>query len=93
MLVYEICTLPDLRAKKGYFARFFRKQVAKNLRKQYNNVEAHVEYLTMKLENHRNTLLRDHLRWMRKSAALADLHVYVWKMTVQRKLHSRNTSL
>lgn len=60
-LVNEIRPLADVHPKKGFFARFFRKQSAKNLRKRYGAAAVNVERLTVELENHRNTLLRDHV--------------------------------
>lgn len=60
-LVDEIRPLSDIQAKRGLFARLFRKREAKRLRKRYDAVSANVERLTVELENHRNTLLRDHI--------------------------------
>lgn len=60
-LVDEIRPLSDVQTKPGLFARLFRKRNAKRLRKRYDAVSADVERLSMELENHRNTLLRDHV--------------------------------
>ena len=60
-LVDKIRPLSEIPAKKGIFARLFRKRVAKRLRKRYNETVVTVERLTVELENHRNTLLRDHI--------------------------------
>lgn len=60
-LVDEIRPLSDMQIKPGLFARLFRKRDAKRLRKQYDAASANVERLTVELENHCNTLLRDHV--------------------------------
>jgi uncharacterized protein YaaN involved in tellurite resistance len=60
-LADEIRPLSDVPSKKGFFARLFRKRAAKRLRKRYNETAVTVERLTVELENHRNTLLRDHV--------------------------------
>lgn len=60
-LADEIRPLSDVHSKKGFFTRLFRKRDAKRLRKRYDAAAVTVERLTMELENHRNTLLRDHV--------------------------------